>query len=162
MSYPTDPKTLQVLDRVLLVLREIVRGDDYFVTPGDVIKGFAHYSTLTRFPAYMVAFEGASERPVPIGDNLYHETIAVSIKGWVDPELGECVTRLLKCVRDVQRAVNEDTRPGAGPLSLGVLCCQCDVDTVETDNGFLAVEQRGFGYFDQRVVAVVEGDWGEL
>ncbi|MBE3131369.1 MAG: hypothetical protein IMZ54_11740 [Acidobacteria bacterium] len=163
MSWPTDPKSLQVIDRIVEVLNDIVGGGPaYFHTPGGAIKGFVHYSTVTKFPYYMVAFEGASERPVPMGDNQYHQTLAVSIKGWVDLEKGESVSKLLRCIRDVQKAVNEDTKSGAGADSLGVLACQCDIDTTEADSGFLAIEGRGFGYFDQRVVVVIEGDWGEL
>jgi hypothetical protein len=162
MSWPTDPKSLQVIDRVVEVLKGIVGGGpDYFYTP-DVLKGFRMHTSVTKFPCYMVALEGMPERPRPTLDSNYFQTVAVSIKAWVDLEQGESVTKLMRCLRDVQKAINEDTKPGAGPLSLGVICCQCNVDTAEADSGFMAVEGRGFGYFDQRVVAVVEGDWGEL
>jgi len=163
MAWPADPKSLQVIDRIVTVLNGIVGGGPaYFYTPRGVMKGFRHYETVTKFPFYMVAFEGSTDRPVPTGDNQYHQTLAVSVKGWVDLEKGESVTKLLRCVRDVQKAINEDTKSGAGPLSLGVICCSCNVDTAEADSGFLAIEGRGYGYFDQRVVAVIEGDWGEL
>ena len=163
MSWPTDPKSLQVVDRVVAVLQGIVGGGPaYFHTPGEVMKGFRMYTTVTKFPCYMVALEGMPERPTPTGDNRYHQTVAVSVKAWVDLERGESVSKLLRCLRDVQKAINEDTKSGAGPASLGVICCSCNVDTVEADSGFLAIEGRGFGYFDQRFVVVIEGDWGEL
>jgi len=163
MSWPAEPKSLQVLNRIVTVLEEIGGGSpDYFYTPGEVVKGFKIHRSATKFPCYMVALEGMPERPTPIGDNHYLETVAVSVKAWVDLEAGESVTKLLRCLRDVQKAVNEDTKSGAGATSLGAICCSCNVDTAEADSGFLMLEGRGYGYFDQRIVAVVEGDWGEI
>jgi hypothetical protein len=164
MSWPTDPKTLQVIDRVVVVLGAIIGGGpDYFYTAGEVVKGFKFHKTATKFPCYMVAAEGEPEKPRPIGDNHYLATLAVSVKAWVDLEAGEPVSKLMRCLRDVQRAINEDTKSGAGAGSLGVICTGgCTIDTAELDSGFLAIEGRGYGYFDLRVLATVEGDWGEI
>lgn len=163
MAWPTDPKSLQVIDRFIVVLQAIVGGGPgYFYTPGEVMKGFRHYETATKFPCYMVALEGSTDRPVSVGDNHYHQTLAVSVKGWVDLEKGEAVSKLMRCIRDVQKAINEDTKSGAGAGSLGVIAPQCNVDTVEADSGFLSIEGRGYGYFDQRFIVVTEGEWGEL
>lgn len=163
MAWPADPKTLQVVDRIVAVLGALTRGDAYFYTAGEVMKGFRHYSTATKFPCYMVATEGEPEKPRPIGDNHYLATLAVSVKAWVDLEQGEPVSKLMRCLRDVQKAINEDSKPGAGAASLGVICSGgCVVDTAELDSGFLSIEGRGYGYFDLRVLAVVEGDWGEI
>lgn len=159
-TYPPDPLTLQVIDRIVTVLKGIVGGADYFYTVGEnVIKGAKHYQEVTSFPFDMVSAETEDRKPEYLPDNLVRKYMAVSVKAYVDAEGGEPVTKLLKHLRDVQKAINEDSRSGTAG-ALGAIADFTEIETVETDNGMLALE--GYGYFDQRVVVCITGNWGTL
>ena len=161
MSYPADPKTLQVLDRVVVVLQEIVAGDDYFYTPGGVIKGIVAYDTITSFPGDMVYLGSEHQAPEYHLDGTVLKFPTVQIEGYVDATGEEdTITRLIKHLADVQRAVNEDSKSGAGPDSLGVIADYARVGIAETDDGMLAGEGRAG--FKLSIQCCVSGEWGEL
>jgi len=160
MAAPTSPLRLQVIDRVLAVLKEINAGTSFFYTPYEVVKRLKNFNECGGFPTYMVFFGSASGSPEAHLDNEYVETLTLSIQGWVDMELGEPQTKLCKCIRDVQKAINDDSKStvtgSLGQLTSGM----CDIGSVETDNGGFSLQ--GFAFFEQQVSVKLVGDWGEL
>jgi hypothetical protein len=160
MTAPATSKRLKVVDRFITVLQAIHQGTVYHYTPYQVSKRLAHYKECGGFPFYMVHVDGSQGPPEQHLDNEYVETVAISVKCYVNTELGEAVTKLEKCLQDVRRAINLDSK-STDPESLGVICGgYVDLDTVETDSGYLSLE--GFGFFDQRVLVRIVGDWGEI
>ncbi len=163
MSWPSaDPKRLQLIDRVIAVLRTIDAGTDhYFYTPHEVTKRMIHYREATGYPTYMVHTDSATETPQTLSDHGYDEVVAISVKGIVDAEDGDAVTKLERCVRDIRYALDQDSR-GTDSDSIGAVSADGHIvfDSLETDNGYLGLE--GFGYFDQRILVRMTGDWGEL
>lgn len=160
-TYPADPKTLQVLERVVTVLKSIVGGADYFYTVGEnAIKGIRLYSEITSFPYDMVYLGPEDRKPEYIPDSLIFKYITVQIEAYVDAEGGESMTKLIKHLRDVTKAINDDMRPGAGAGSLGELAAHAHIGIAETDDGMLAGD--GLAAFKLSIVACLSGDWGTL
>jgi hypothetical protein len=162
MSYPLDPKTLQILDRVIEVLKDVTAGADYFYSiGGNVIKGIVGYDTLTSFPFDMVYLGPEHSAPEYQPDGLVIKFPTIQVEGYVDATGEEdTITRLIKHLRDVQKAVNEDTKSGAGAGSLGVIAVYARVGIAETDDGMLAGDGRAA--FKLSINCCVDGDWGEL
>jgi hypothetical protein len=157
---PTDnPLRLQVIDRIVEVLRGIVAGADYFYTPYAVVKRMAHHLDAPGFPYYMVYPDASARAPEYAGQQLYDELMVVTVKCYVDLEGDEAATKLEKCLRDVRKAIMADQVSG-GAGSLATLTLAADVDILETDGGLLALEGRG--YFDQRFIFRITGQWGQL
>ena len=160
MAIPTSPLRLQVIDRAIVVLKAIAAGTSYFYTPYEVVKRLKNFNECGGFPTYMVFFGSASGTPEAHLDNEYVETMTLSIQGWVDMELGEPQTKLCKCIRDVQKAINDDAKStvvgSLGQLTSGM----CDIGTCETDNGGFSLS--GFAFFEQTVSVKIVGDWGNL
>jgi len=160
MAVPTSPLRLQVIDRAIVVLKSITAGADYFYTPYEVVKRLKNFNECGGFPTYMVFFGSASGTPEAHLDNEYVETMTLSIQGWVDMELGEPQTKLCKCIRDVQKAINDDAKStvvgSLGQLTSGM----CDIGTCETDNGGFSLS--GFAFFEQTITCRLVGDWGNL
>jgi hypothetical protein len=156
---PATPKRLQVVERVVEVLQSITAGADYYYTPYAVTKRYVEPDAADGFPFYMVHIDGSTERPESHLDSEYVETIVVSVKGYVKCDLNENVTIVSRCIRDVQRAIDRDSR-STSVGSLGQLTVSLDIDTYTTDSGLAGLD--GFGLFEQRIVVRVEGDWGEL
>jgi len=160
MAVPTSPLRLQVIDRAIVVLKAIAAGTSYFYTPYEVVKRLKNFNECGGFPTYMVFFGAASGTPEAHLDNEYVETMTLSIQGWVDMEMGEPQTKLCKCIRDVQKAINDDSKStvvgSLGQLTSGM----CDIGPVETDNGGFSLQ--GFAFFEQTVSVKLVGDWGTL
>jgi len=161
MAYPTTPKRLQVIDRVVDVLEAISAGADYFYTPNAVQKRLMHFKECGGFPTYFVFIGSATPTPEAHLDSEYVETLTLSIQGWVDLELGEPQSKMLKCIRDVQKAINTDSKSTTSG-SLGALCANgmCDVGGFETDNGGYSLD--GFAFFDQTITIHLIGDFGDF
>ena len=161
MAVLTSPKRLLVIDRCVAVLKAIDPSLGFFYPAYAVQKRLMHFKECGGFPTYMVFMGAASGAPEAHLDNEYVETLAISIQGWVDMELGEPQSKLCKCIRDVQKAINDDSKSVTAG-SLGVLCANgmCDIGGVETDNGGFSLE--GFAFFEQTVSVKLVGDWGEL
>jgi hypothetical protein len=161
MSYPTDPKTLQVLNRIIAVLEDIGGGDSYFYPSGGVIRGIIAYDTITSFPFDMVYLGPEHSPPEYQMDGLILKFPTIQIEAYVDSRGDDdTVTKLIKHLADVQKAINDDTKSGAGAGSLGVIADYAKVGIAETDDGMLAGE--GLAAFKLSVQVQISGDWGEL
>lgn len=158
---PTNPLTQQIIERIIVVLKAITAGDNYFYTPYDVAKKFVHWQeapvTPTK-PHYMV-FRDSGGSIDFAGTNSYDETWYINIKGYVKDN-ADTVTKLERAIRDIRKAINDDSKSGAAG-SLGTIGVQTLFEEPpSTDNGYLSSE--GFGYFEQRVKVITSGDFGEL
>ena len=159
--YPSDPKSLVVIDRIVEVLAAIRAGADFFYTPQEVTKRFIHWRDAKGYPTYMVHIASGGV-VTNIGTDLYRYQFWLSVKGIVR-ELGDTVSPLVKSIRDIQKAINDDTKDRSSTGALGTMPCITEIridDPPETDNGYLAVE--GFGFFDQRIRVSIDGDFGEI
>jgi len=155
---PTAGFRLQVINRIVAVLQAIVAGDNYFYTPYAVVKKFLLESELKGYPTYMV-FASTGGNIEIASTNLYDETFMVSVKGWVsDPS--DTVTKVENAVRDIRRAINEDSKLGTAG-SLGALTVEVRIkEPPDTDDGYWSIANLGF--FDQRIEVTISGDYGEL
>jgi hypothetical protein len=160
MAVPTTPIRLQVIDRVVTVLKAITAGTSYFYTPYEVVKRAKNNTECGGFPTYMVFIASTSE-PEQHLDSEYVVTMTLTVGGWVDLELGEPQSKLCKCIRDVEKAIDTDAKSTAAG-SLGALCSNglVDIGAVETDNGGYSLQ--GFAAFEQSIKVQLVGDWGEL
>lgn len=161
MSAPAIPKRLQVIDRIVEVLKGIETGSVYFYTPGSVNKRFTHWAECKAFPTYSVSAASGGEVALSGAagdDSEYTEDFFVSVKGIIkDSE--DTTTKIELCLSDVRKAIDADSRSGAVG-SLGVLAVETRIEaSAETDDGYLAVE--GYGFFDQRVRVSIAGAMGE-
>jgi hypothetical protein len=160
MTTPAEPLRLQIINRIVTVLENIVAGDTYFYTSGAVVKRFIHWTECKAFPTYMVfaAPGGTVELSGAAGDDSeYTEDFFVSVKGIVKDNV-DTVTRLENCIADVRKAIDADSRSGAAG-TLGVLAEQTRIeDSPETDDGYLSLE--GFGFFDQKIRVSIAGVMG--
>jgi len=159
MARPEDPKRLKVIDRFVTALKAIYEGADYHFTPREVSKRLKHWREVQSLPAYFVSADSVDRQPEEVGTQLFREWMRISVKCYVADREEDPTTQLEKCLRDVRKAIEADHRSSAAG-SLGTLVTLLNVDTVEFDNGMLALE--GYGYFDQGFIVCVEGDWGEL
>lgn len=160
MTTPAIPLRLQVINRIVEVLEGIVTGPVYFYTSGEVARRFIHWSECKAFPTYMVftAPGGTVELSGAAGDaSEYTEDFFISVKGIVkDNE--DTVTRLERCIADVRKAIDADSRSGVAG-TLGALTVQTRIeDSPETDDGYLSLE--GFGFFDQKIRVSIAGVMG--
>ncbi|HUV39030.1 MAG TPA: hypothetical protein VMY39_05420 [Planctomycetota bacterium] len=143
----------------MAVLKAITEGDDYFFTPSEVTKRMMDYAQIKGSPTYCVHSDTGAEPPKIYSGHQFDEKFAVSVKGWIRTMAGESTTIIERCIRDIRTAIDADTVSTAAG-SLGALGALPQVDTVETDSGWLAIE--GFGYFDQRFIFRIRGDWRNL
>jgi hypothetical protein len=154
MSWPTDPKRLQVVDRIVEVLKNVGAGASYFYTARDVTKRLVHWREVTEFPTYSVFIDSGGTLKDGLGrwkSSEFH----VNVKGIVDDEGEGSVAKVIRCIRDVRYAIETDMRSTATG-SLGNLCAALFIEEeAETDNGYLSIEGRGF--FDQRIKVVIAG-----
>jgi hypothetical protein len=94
-------------------------------------------------------------------DGLILKFPTIQIEAYVDSRGDDdTVTKLIKHLADVQKAINDDTKSGAGAGSLGVIADYAKVGIAETDDGMLAGE--GLAAFKLSVQVQISGDWGEL
>ena len=165
MSYPDDPKTLQVLNRIIEVLAAISPADGFFypVGEGNVIRGVKGWDEITSFPFDMVYLGSEHRDPEYDMGGMVNKFPTFYVEGFVDAQ-GEddTITRLVKHLADVQKAIDVDIQPGAGEDSLGALASggNVQVGVAETDDGMLAGE--GKAAFKLTIRACVRGAWGEL
>jgi hypothetical protein len=154
---PDDPKRLQVIDRIVEVLKNIVQGDDYFYTPYLVTKQFVHWAGLQGFPTYLV-YTGESAEPEIHGTpDMYDETFFVEIEGAIQDQV-DTVTIMERALRDVRKAINEDSKSGAAG-SLGVIA----IETMISDLSDVVFQTESpYAFFKQRVRVRISGDFGEL
>ena len=159
MPSPTNPKRLQIRDRIVTVLTAITAGANYFYTPAKVLCRLVHLKEADAFPTYCVTHDSGGEN-IDLTDNSYDSTFYISVYGYVRDE-SDPTAALIKAVRDVERAINEDWKSGASG-TLGVLAVRILFpEPPETDNGILALD-GSFGYFNLRVRFTVTGDWGAI
>jgi len=153
----SDPKRLQVIDRIVDVLESIQEGDNFFYSPRLVCKGFQQ--ELSGYPAYMVVSESGGEIETH-SDMQFEETFYVAVQGVVQSAT-DVVTPLERAVRDVRKAINDDFKSGGASGSLIGLAVNVTFDAPpDIDYGF---EANGFfGYFSQRIRITIFGEFGEL
>jgi hypothetical protein len=154
---PDDPKRLQVIDRIVHVLRAIEEGTDYFYTPRQVGKGFV--AEPVAYPVYMVRSESGGDIEMHT-DAQFAETFYLTISGRVQ-EQGDVVTPLERAIRDVRKAIEVDFQPGAGA---GALITMATAVVFETppDITYDADSVGPFAEFSQRVRITIDGEFGEL
>jgi len=158
---PTNPLALQIIDRIIAVLKGITAGDDFFFTPYDVAKKFIHWeeAVLTPTKPHYMVFRDSGGSIEFAGTDLYDEHWYINIKGYVKDN-SDTVTKLEKAIRDIRKAINDDSKSAVAG-SLGALGVQTIFEEPpSTDNGYLSSE--GFGFFEQRVKIITSGDFGEL
>ncbi len=155
---PNDPIRLQVIDRIVQILKSIQEGDDYFYSPRAVTKGFI--ANPQAYPVYEVLSDSGGEI-VYAGREEYDETFYVRINGTVQ-DTGDVVTKLERALRDVRKAINDDSVSTASG-TLGGMSTVVQVridDPAEIDYGLEA--SNFFGFFSQRVRVHITGNYGEL
>lgn len=160
MAPSTNPLRLQVIDRFVTVLAAVVTGSSYFFTPGKVAKRFMHLDEISAFPCYMVtAGDKGQQIELTGAPDEYTEWFSVSVKG-VIKDSEDTVTTCEQALRDVRKAINEDSKSGAAG-SLGVLTDEVlAVEGPDMDDGMLSLQ--GYGFFDQRFRVRIHGDFGVL
>jgi hypothetical protein len=151
---PTDPKRLQVADRFETVINAITAGDNYFFTPHKVAKKLLEYGDAKYGPLYMILDDSGGEI-VFSGHELFDETFYISVHGIVH-DRDDLVTAVEKAVRDVRRAVNEDSKSTASG-SLMNITEQVRIDEPPELDYF-----EDFAFFRQRFRNQISGDFGEL
>jgi len=157
---PTTPKRLTIIDRIVTVLTAITVGTDYFVTPTLVTKRTLADTEIVTFPVYMVQDGAEAGPPENYSNQNYCEVMTVSIKGVVDAPDGNSVDNVEKSIRDVRRAIMQDTLPAAGSGSLGSLGVLVFMGAVRTDSGLYGLD--GFGTFELEIQARFYGSWADL
>lgn len=153
MSLPAELKRVQILDRVVEVLKAIRAGSSYFATPASVEKRLRHWKEVSRGPAYSVHVDSGGEATTELGHNRT-ETFYLNVKGVVLDEK-DPATAIAHAARDIRYAIDTDYLSKATG-ALGTLCIGLFFDEPpDTDNGYLSLE--GKGQFEQRVRIVVRG-----
>ena len=157
MSYPADTKSILVRARVIAVLREIVAGDDFFITPGVVYDNFKNWKEREAYPAYLVVFGSGGEWK-EYGGLQAAETFALIVHGdFKDCEDAPADVR--KGIRDVRKALMDDMATG-GEGSLAELVDHLTLGATTTDNGEGAM--LGTGWFDQEFQITISGKIEDL
>jgi hypothetical protein len=157
MSYPADPKSIQVRDRVLVLLHAIVEGDSYFMTPGVVYDNFKNWKEREAYPSYCVFFGEGGEWAEHQGLQAA-ETFILIVHG--DFQDDDAPAAVRKGVRDVRKAIMDDAAGGGVATSLQVLCAHVTLGKLTTDNGTEAMV--GSGYFDQEFSITILGKIEDL
>jgi len=152
-----DPIRLQVIDRIVTVLRDIQEGDNYFHSPRQVEKGFV--AEPQGYPIYMVRSESGGDIEMH-GDAQFAETFYVSINGRMQ-EIGDVVSPMERCLRDVRKAIDADFRAGGAADSLIGLATTVQFDT-PPDITYDVDATGPFAEFSQRVRITIFGEFGEL
>jgi len=156
MSFPSaEPKRLQVIERVVEVLKAMRQGDGYWYTAAEVVKLVLHEREILAFPFYMVWYESNPGPPKSDMNHRFSEDMAINVTGACDTEAGDVTTKLERCVRDIRTAIKADEANTAAG-SLGALGVIVKVDSLEFDHN------EKFGGFHQRFLAQIRGDWRSL
>lgn len=160
MAYTTNPKSLDIIERVVSILKDVTQGDTYFYTIGEkVVKGLRGFNEATGFPFDMVSFGSDHRPPEYVPDHGVYRYPTIVVTAYVDEENGEAVTKMAKHLRDVQLAVETDLRSTAVG-SLGQLVGWGHIGSVTTDEGELSFE--GLAGFRMELNVCLIGDWGTL
>lgn len=160
MMPPANPLRLQVIDRIVAVLKAIVAGDNYFYTPYEVNKRLVLPEEAKGFPSYSVhADSGGVIECSGAGADEYTADFFINVKGVVK-DMAAPGDVLIKCHRDVCKAIDTDSISGTAG-SLGALGVETRVEEMPaTDNGNWS--PVGFAGFDQRIRCRIAGSYGEL
>lgn len=151
MSYPTDPLSVQVRDRFVAALQDIVAGDDYFFTADVVYDNYKNWKERQGDRAYEVWFGSGGTWEEFIGDQAA-ETFTVIVHGSTQND--ENAPRTVRClIRDVRKAILDDAE-------LSELCSRVTLGETRTDNG--AGAMVGSGWFDQEFFCTISGAIDEL
>jgi len=158
---PSEPLLLTVMRRVEWVLKGILAGDVYNYTTGDfkVVRGLRVFTEAVGYPFDMVYLGGDHRPPEYLPDHRVFRYPTILVAAYVDEEMGEPVTKMLKHLADVQLALETDLRSG-DQASLGALISWGHLGQVVTDEGELTV--AGGAGFRQELQLCLSGDWGEL
>jgi hypothetical protein len=152
VSTPTKPLRLQVLDRIVAVLKAITEGESYWKTPGPIVRRHIGDREAASFPVYGV-FAGEGKSPEEINGE-YTEEFEVVVKGVVQSHT-DLVEEMEHAIADIRKAVDADARSGAAG-TLGALTIYARLGTSMTDEGENLA--AGFGYFEQRFLVQIAGD----
>lgn len=159
----TDPLSLRIIDRVIVVLKSIVEGDDYFYTVGErAVKGIRPAGEATGFPFDMVDIGADHRKPEYQPDSIVYRFPTVIIAAYVDKEDGDLVTKLTRHLADVERAIEADLK-STETGSLGQLVGiggWGHLGAVITDEGELGLD--GCAGFRQDLELCIGGQWGDL
>lgn len=156
-----EPIRLQVINRIIVVLKAITAGSDYWYTPGRVEMRFLQESEITSDVCYAVTVDDKGGPIETAGaPHEYDETFYVTVRGVVACTEDDYITRRERALCDVRKAINEDTKNGTA----GSLMCIADIvvpaDGPEMDDGTAAAS--GFAFFNQQFSVHIHGDFGEL
>jgi len=169
MAYPAEStKSVEVRDRIIAILKEIVAGTNFYYTPGVVYDNFKNWKEREAYPAYAVFYGAGGEWTQYAGLNV-SETIVVIVHGdFSDSEDAPKAVRL--GLRDVRKRImddaiglNDGTGDGDGDeddLTLNQVALRVTLGAVTTDNGTEAM--AGSGYFDQEFLITINGAIGDL
>lgn len=157
---PTDPKRLQVLDRMIAVLKAVTAGANFFFTPAEVVKGSILLGVEAKaYPTYMVHAGTGGEDIDHFVDQQYQEIFYPEVEGIVF-DVNDIVTMIEKCVRDVRKAIDDDAASGAvgslGQISLTKIKGPPDIELGAMANQATSVV-GGFGWFSQKFQVNIEG-----
>jgi hypothetical protein len=154
---PSTPLRLQVIDRVVRVLESIQEGSEYFYSPKAVVKGFV--SNPSAYPVYQVTSESGGE--VQHNSDMQNiENFCIAVHGIVQSAT-DVVTPLEESIRDVRKAINDDFLAGGAADSLVALTMGLTME--ETPDIAYGFESTGaFGYFTQKIMVKIFGEFGEL
>lgn len=160
MAYPTTPRLAQIIDRIILILKNVLAGDEYFYTIGEnVARGLRNYTEASAFPFDCVYLGSDHKPPEYLPDHRVFRYPKFLIAGIVDEEKGEPITKMVKHLADVQKAIEADLKStDAG--SLGQLVDWGHLGSVITDEGELGLE--GCAGFRQDIDVCLVGEWGEF
>ena len=153
MPPTTDPLRLQVIDRIVKVLQDIVPGDDYWAERQPLVfKRYVTEKDQVTFPVYGV-FQGPGE-PIEEINGEYAETFEVVVKGVVKSfeDIAEAIEHSLE---DARTAIDADARSGE-PGTLGAMTVFVRLGASETDEGENSAV--GLGHFLQRFIVQIVGD----
>ena len=159
MSYPTEPKKLSVIERVIAVLNDIVEGDDYFYTPGDVQGKKTHWMKQLADLSYAAIFAGAEDAPVHHAGYNVEETFSIVVIGDIKNNDGELQKMIPRCLRDVRSALFADMAVGTAG-TLGILCRGLQLGPWTSGVGQGPSENQG--HFEQQFMFTISGDIKDL
>jgi hypothetical protein len=163
MAYPAEStKSVEVRDRIIAILKEIVAGTNFYYTPGVVYDNFKNWKEREAYPAYAVFYGAGGEWQERQGLQAA-ETFTIIVHGdFSDSEDAPKAVRL--GLRDVRKCVMDDMTSSATidvpGDSLGTLCDHLTLGATTTDNGTEAL--LGSGWFDQEFQITISGKIEDL
>ncbi len=159
-----EPLRLQVIDRVVTVLTAITAGSSYWYTPGQVVKRYIPTEEIQCEVTYSV-FAGTGDGQVVLAgaagdDTEYWEDVFITIQGVVRSDV-DTATMVSRCIRDIRKAIDTDSRDKATSGSLGRIAVEARMEKAPiTDNAWFA--QMNYGRFEIQLRVQTEGTYDEL